>query len=98
MANLLTDNPVYIDTAASSTVTNKRIVLIQWIDDAADIIDDDDLVFVINGVTVTIKYQKTTDVGGAGVVYYEAAFSTPIFASTFSVTTIDHGALLVWCV
>lgn len=99
MANLLTSNPIFIDTAASSTVTNKKIQQIQWIEDNADIVDDDDLVFVINEVTITVKMQKTTDVGYQDTVIYQAGpFNIPIYARTFSVTTIDHGTLLVWVV
>lgn len=99
MANNLTGNPIYIDAAAASSITTpKRIQLIQWVDDNADIADGDDLVFVINGQTVTIKQQIGSDVGMIGSVFYEARFPLGLLASSFSVTTIDHGALLVWTV
>lgn len=100
MANNLNSNPVYIDAAASSTLSGlSRIQLIQWVDDNADIANDDDLVMVINGVTVTIKPQRhetPASVDGGGVVYEAGPFSRPIAVTDFSVTTIDHGALLVW--
>jgi hypothetical protein len=99
MANNLNSNPVYIDAAASSELSGiSRILLIQWVEDAGDIGNDDDLVMVVNGVTITIKPQRhetPASVDGGGVVY-EAAFSRPFVARDFSVTTIDHGALLVW--
>lgn len=100
MANSIAGNPKTFDTAGATSAISSpfRCQLIQWIDDAADIIDNDDLVFVINGTTVTIKYQKTTDVGSAGVAYYEAAFPLGLVVSSFSITTIDKGTLLLWCV
>ncbi len=98
MANDLSANPYVIDTAGATSLVSgyTYIRLIQWIDDNADIADNDDLVFELNGQTVTIKVQR----GGTpdyGVVVYEAGpFNPPISAENFQVTTIDHGTLLVF--
>ena len=99
MANQVSGVLHVIDTAAASKISGPSFIkLIQWIDDNADMADNDDLAFKLNGVTVTIKYQKTTDVGSAGVVYYQAGpFSgLGIYAEDFEVTVIDKGSLLVW--
>lgn len=100
MANSIGGNPKVFDTAgATSEITSPlRCQSIQWIDDNADIADNHDLVFVVNGQSVTIKYQKTTDVGSAGVVYYEANFPLGLSVGSFSITTIDAGAVVLWCV
>ena len=100
MGNSILGNPKVFDTAGATSVISSqfRCQLIQWIDDAEDIVDSDDLVFVVNGETITIKYQKTTDVGSAGVAYYEAAFPLGLAVHSFSITTIDHGTLLLWVV
>lgn len=100
MANSILGNPKVFDTAGATSVISKpfRCQLIQWIDSAADIADNDDLVFVVNGESVTIKYQKTTDVGDAGVVYYEAVFPLGLVISSFSITTIDGGNVILWTV
>lgn len=100
MANSIAGNPKTFDTAGATSVISSpfRCQLIQWVDDNADMADNDDLVFVINGTTVTLKYQKTTDVGSAGVVYYEAAFPLGLSIGSFSITTIDKGLLILWTV
>jgi len=98
MANSLTGNPIYVDAAANSAITTpKRIQLIQWVDDAADIADDDDLVFVVNGLTITQKVQITDNTAN-NTVFYQAHFPLGFLMSSFSVTTIDHGALILWTV
>lgn len=100
MGNALTGNPMTVDTAAtlwepSNTPTPKKIQLIQWIDDAADIADDDDLLMVINGVTVTAKIQlAANDVGN--VCVWEMSFSPPVSIRSFVVTTLDSGLLVIW--
>ena len=97
MAAQLKGNPIVLDTDADSLTGRHYIKLIQWVDDNADIADNDDLVLTINGQTVTIKYQKTTDVGSAGAVYYQAGpFNPPFIADSFVATTIDAGNVLIW--
>ena len=106
--NVLTGNPMTVDTAATlwSTGAPKYVQLIQWIDDAADIADNDDLLLVINGVTITAKIQIATTGGVSpvenvspnvgNVCVWEMSFSKSIPISKFVVTTIDHGLLVIW--
>jgi hypothetical protein len=95
--------------AAAATVTDKAINLrlIQWIDDAGDIADDDDIVLTINGVALTGKVQIGTTAGGAAVeavtpnvgnivVWQIGPFNPGIHVTGLVVTTIDHGAVHVW--
>lgn len=99
MANVKTSNPISIDTASGSTLTGLFYVqCIQWIDDAADIADDDDLSFSLNGVTVAQKVQLTANAVGNTVVYQAGPFASPIAVKDFVVNTIDHGVVLVWIV
>lgn len=99
MANSTAGNPKTFDTAGATSAITKpfRCQLIQWIDDAADIADDDDLVFVVNGATVTQKVQLTAN-AVANTVLYEASFPLGILINSFSITTIDHGLLVLWTV
>jgi len=97
MANVLTSNPVYIDTAAGSTISDVKIQQIQWLDDANDVADGDDLSFTINGVTVAIKQNLGSDVGFEDTIIYQAGpFAKPILVNSFVVGVIDHGVVLVW--
>jgi len=99
MANDLTGNPYVMDTAAviSGMTTIRQI---QWVDDNADIVDGDDLVLSINGTAITIKVQMHDTAASRDpgtVVYYEAGpFNPGIAVEDFTVTTIDHGSLIVW--
>jgi len=107
MGNSLNSNPIYVDTAATAWTGNKMVNLIQWIDDAADIVDDDDLSITVNGVTIAAKVQIATTGGGAPVenvspnvgnvcVWQIGPFSPGIWIHDFIVNTIDHGVLLIW--
>ncbi|MDY6834974.1 MAG: hypothetical protein SVY53_09280 [Chloroflexota bacterium] len=107
MANSLASNPLYIDTAATIWTGDKAVRLIQWIDDNADIADDDDLSITINGVTIAAKAQIATTGGGAPVenvspnvgnicVWQIGPFSPGVYIHNLIVNTIDHGVLLVW--
>ncbi len=98
MANNLLSNPIYIDTAASSDIAQKRVILIQWQDEAGDVTDGEDLSITINGVTFAMKYNLGSDVGQQPIILWEAAFSVPFWVDDLVVNTIDDGAVLVWCV
>jgi hypothetical protein len=94
--NVLTGNPMTVDTAATLwSSANKYVQLIQWIDDAADIANDDDILLVINGVTITGKIQMTADTIG-NLVVWEMAFNPPMRIESFVVTTLDSGLLVIW--
>jgi len=98
MANALTGNPITIDTAATiwdGTTGAKYINLIQWIDDAADIADDDDLLIVVNGVSIAAKIQLTNNTAN-NICVWEMNFAKPQKIDRLVVTTIDHGLLVFW--
>lgn len=104
MANQLTRSPYVIEDAATtvwdaslptSTTGPKFIQLIQWIDNAADLTDDDDIVLTIDGQIVTGKIALTANTLN-NLVAWEMKFSPPVSISKFVVTTIDHGALIIW--
>jgi len=98
MANNLTSNPIFIDTASGSTITNKKVQLIQWYNEAADLADTETCVFTINGVQLTLTYNLGSDVGQQDIVVWQAGpFTDPIFVSSLTVSTIEDGALLIWC-
>ena len=97
MANNLVSNPKYIDTAANSNLSNVKIQLIQWQDEAGDVGDGEDLSMTINGVTFAMKFKLGSDVGQQDIILWQAGpFAEPIFARDFVVNTIDDGAVLVW--
>jgi|TARA_R100001530_G_scaffold76552_1_gene53750 hypothetical protein len=97
MANSLTGNPLTFDTAAAHAKQIK-IKEILWVNDAADIIDGDDLSIVINGATITVKVDKTTDVGYLdSVVFRMGPYNPPLptDGTGINVTVIDRGVLVV---
>jgi hypothetical protein len=98
-ANILTGNPVFIDTAASSTLTGIRLIqCIQWIATAIPT-DLDDLSFTLNGVSITTAVPITGTAGEEAfpcVLYQAGPFPRPISAKDFVVNTIDSGVVLVW--
>ena len=107
MGNSLGTNPVYGDTAATLWSGLGLVRLIQWVDDAADIADNDDLSFTVNGVTIAVKAQIGTTGGGAPaenvspnvgniVVWQIGPFNPGIPMKEFILNTIDHGALHIW--
>jgi len=100
MANVMTGSIKQIDTAgATSAVTGwRRIRLIQWFNDNDDIANDDDLVFVLGGITITTKaIVEASGVGHQPLVVYQAGPFNPGFkVDGYSVTTIDHGVLYIW--
>ena len=99
-ANVLTSNPIFIDTAAGSALTGERkIQLIQWIVTAAPT-DLDDLSFTLNGVTITTIVPITATAGEEAypcVLFQAGPFARPIRAKDFVVNTLDSGVVLVWC-
>jgi len=97
MANNLTGNPITFDTAATYAVSSK-IKEIMWVNDSADIVDGDDLSIVINGATITVKADKTTDVGYLdSVVFRMGPYYPPLTtdADGINVSVIDRGVLVV---
>ena len=97
MANELTSNPLKFETAAAKT-GQLQILEILWIDDAGDLVDTNTLQIVVNGVTINVHAQKTTDVGWQNPVAFRMGpFTVPLHTDEdgIDVTVIDNGALLV---
>jgi hypothetical protein len=98
MTNALTQNPIMIDTAGDTSMiqTPMQIRCIQWVDDAADIADNSDLVFVIDQATVTLKPQLNLSNPSRGVAFEMNFGCSARHCNYFRVTTIDAGQLLIW--
>ncbi len=99
MADLLTSNPMRAETTATAlwSKTPKFVRLIQWIDDAGDLVHDSTLVLTINGVALTAKIQPLNDSLGFGAVAWQIGpFSPGVPISDFAVTTMAHGHVHIW--
>ena len=95
MANQTAGNPAIFDTTGSLSGL-KYIRQIQWVDDAADIADDADMVLTINGVTFTHKLQHTNNAASSTVFYNAGPFNPGLPVTDFTVTTLDAGTIVVW--
>lgn len=96
MANITAGNPIIVDTAATIWTDTRNVVLMQWVDDANDIADGDDLQLGFNGTDITIKLQITDNTANNAVFWQAGPFSSGIPVNNFVVTTIDHGELHIW--
>ena len=101
MANNLTSNPYYVDTAATLwTDTNKSILLMQWVDDNADIAAGDELAMTINGVSVDCKtnfHDTAASIDLNNVVIWQIGpFAQGFPVKSLVVDTISHGVLYIW--
>lgn len=95
MANQTTTNPYVLDTGATIS-TRMKIQQIQWIDDAADVADDNVLDFDINGQNFTGKLAMTANTLNNLCVYQAGPFTTPIECHEFILNTITKGELVIW--
>jgi hypothetical protein len=98
MANALTGNPIFIDTAAGSSVTGPfRMMLLQWVDDNADIADNGNLILIVNGVTIEATVQRGSTPDGPGAVLWQIGpFSPGISIKDIEVNTISAGQVHIW--
>lgn len=110
MANNLTSNPIYIDTAATIWVSNykasgdivgtKNVLLMQWVDDNADIATAETLDMTINGIQVIGKTNFHDTAGSVDlpdVVRWQIGpFANGFPVTSLVVTTISHGVLYIW--
>jgi len=100
MGNLLTaGNVLQFDTAGATSIITGTLKIreIQWIQDNDDIVNDDDLVFVLGGVTFTTKaIIEASAVGYQPITIWKMGpFNQGIHVDGMSITTIDHGVLYV---
>ena len=98
MTTQLTGNPMRVEGAATLwTKTPKFVRLIQWVDDAGDLVHDSTAVLTINGCALTVKIQPVNDGLGFGAVAWEIGpFNPGIAISDFVVTTLGTGHLHIW--
>ena len=98
MANLLTTNPMRVETAATLwSKTPKFVRLIQWVDDNGDLVHDSTLVLTINGCALTVKIQPLVNELAFGAVAWQMGpFNPGVCIDTFIVTTMATGHLHVW--
>jgi hypothetical protein len=97
MGNVLTSNPIRVDTAATAFSTPKKIQLIQWVDDDAaaggSIGDGEGLTMAVNGVTIQVL---VVDISTQVPIAYEASFPNGVNIDSLVVSVIDGGTLLIW--
>ena len=99
MANQTSSNPKVFDTTGTIT-GNFRLRLLQWVDDNADIPDNANLIFSVNGVTLEATVQRGATANESpdwgAVVWQIGPFSPGIPCSSFSITTHTVGHVHVW--
>lgn len=97
MANVLTKNPMVIDTAATIWTAARFVRLIQLVDDNGDIVHDTTWVITVNGATLTVKIQPVNDQIAFGAVAWQIGpFNPGMKVHTFVVDTAGAGNLHVW--
>lgn len=98
MAIQTDSNPLRYDTTTGASWTGVKFVrLIQWVDLNEDIVDSDELVMTINGVTVQCEVQVAADsLPGGAVIWNIGPFNPGIAIKNFAVTTLDSGVVYVW--
>ena len=98
MANSVYTNPIRME--AAGTVWNKenrKVRLVQWVDDNGDIVNDSTAVLTINGCALTVKLQLEATISNYGVVVWQLGpFNPGIAIDSFVVTTLGTGHLHIW--
>ena len=98
MANSTGTNPIRMEAAGTAWSGQPRnVLLIQWVDNAGDIIDDSTLVLTLNGCVLTTKLQLAANISNYGVVVWQIGpFARGVNISDFVVTTMATGELHIW--
>jgi hypothetical protein len=98
MADAIYGNPIRMEAAGTAwSGKTKRVRLIQWVDNAGDIVDDSTIVLTINGVTLTTKLQLAANISNYGVVVWQIGpFNPGVPVDNFVVTTMGTGELHIW--
>ena len=100
-SDTVTTNPYVVTAAAAGWKwydVSKQVILIQWIDDNADIGDNSNLIMTVNGQALEATIQIETDkaaISGA-VVWQIGPFAKPVSVSDFKVATMSAGNVHVW--
>ncbi len=98
MTTQLTGNPMRVEGAA--TIWDKEpksVRLIQWVDDAGDLVHDSTLVLTLDGCALTVKIQPVNDGLGFGAVAWQIGpFNPGIIISSFISTTQATGHVHIW--
>ena len=97
MANAGTGNVLVLDTTSATAVwsgTTKFVRLIQWVDDNGDVVDDATLLLVLNGVSITIKYQMAANVSNT-IIWQLGPFERALRIDSLGLTTMATGNLIV---
>lgn len=99
MANSTNSNPLRYDTTTGANFKNRIVRLIQWVDLNEDIADGDMCLMTINGVAVEAEIQIAADTAGlaGAVVWNIGPFNPGMKINSFVLTTLDGGAVYVWC-
>jgi len=97
MANVLTKNPMVIDTAATIWTAARFVRLIQLVDDSGDIVHDTTWVITVNGAALTVQIQPVNDQLAFGAVAWQIGpFNPGMLTHTFVVGTAGAGNLHIW--
>lgn len=96
MANVLTGNPIFIDTVGATSILTRKmdIMAILWVsDETAAIVADNDLLIVDNNAQTIIS--KRSEGNGDGL---EIVFNKPFPVNGINVTAIDSGFLYIFTI
>jgi len=85
-----------IDEAVTAFDEMRLIRLVQWVDDAGDIVDGSTLVLTVDGCALTVLYQMVADKNPNIVVWQIGPFNPGMLISSFVVTTMATGHLHIW--
>ena len=94
MANQPYGNPIIFDASTGATWKGvKYVKQVQWVDDAGDIVADDILIILVNGVTITRKVIAGALLESGYNIFGPFDKGVPWQDVT---VTIPHGALVIW--
>jgi len=95
MANQTGSNPKIFDANTGTIVGHFTLRLLQWVDDNADVADNGNLVFTMNGVTFEATIQRAAAPDGAAVLWQIGPFNPSMPCHDLSIATIS-GHLHIW--
>jgi hypothetical protein len=76
------------------------VILIQWVDDAGDIVNGSTLGVIVDGTTLSFTvnaHDTAASQDNAGVVFWQAGpFARPLVINTFEISDMAEGHMHVW--